>query len=81
MTLREIPSWKFKNEIENVHAHVFGFCVAMDKTLGQSNIFPARLQECLWNNVFAGEVPKNHEGLLLLTKYMMIFKLGTSSVN
>ena len=50
---------------------MFGCCVHLDQAIERADILPAKMQQSLWANVYAGDVPKDSEGLILLTKYMI----------
>ncbi|CAJ1368688.1 unnamed protein product [Effrenium voratum] len=50
---------------------MLGACIAMDKALERPDVLPARVQQCLWANMYSGSVKKDHRGLTRLTKYLL----------
>eukprot|EP00441_Pelagodinium_beii_P033794 CAMPEP_0197638312 /NCGR_PEP_ID=MMETSP1338-20131121/13282_1 /TAXON_ID=43686 ORGANISM="Pelagodinium beii, Strain RCC1491" /NCGR_SAMPLE_ID=MMETSP1338 /ASSEMBLY_ACC=CAM_ASM_000754 /LENGTH=295 /DNA_ID=CAMNT_0043210865 /DNA_START=53 /DNA_END=936 /DNA_ORIENTATION=- len=71
LLLKKTPEYRFDAELQNVQEYMLGACVAMDRALERPDILPARVQQCLWNNMYSGSVKKDHKGLLRLTKYML----------
>merc|ERR1712130_1035590 len=71
LLLKEVPEYRFNDELMHVQQYMFGCCIALDHVIERADILPARMQQCLWGNVYSGDVPKDSEGLLLLTKYVV----------
>lgn len=71
LVLKQVPEYRFEQELKHVQSYMFGCMVTLDQCLERADILPARMQQALWRNVYSGEVPKNSDGLILLTKYML----------
>jgi len=71
LVLKRVPEYRFDAELQNVQEYMLGACIAMDKALERPDVLPARVQQCLWANMYSGSVNKDHRGLTRLTKYML----------
>jgi len=71
LVLKRVPEYRFDAELQNVQEYMLGACIAMDKALERPDVLPARVQQCLWANMYSGSVKKDHKGLTRLTKYML----------
>lgn len=71
LVLKRVPEYRFDAELQNVQEYMLGACIAMDKALERPDVLPARVQQCLWANMYSGSVKKDHRGLMRLTKYML----------
>eukprot|EP00435_Cladocopium_sp_Y103_P026441 s1440_g6.t1 len=71
LVLKRVPEYRFDAELQNVQEYMLGACIAMDKALERPDVLPARVQQCLWANMYSGSVKKDHRGLTRLTKYML----------
>jgi len=71
LVLKRVPEYRFDAELQNVQEYMLGACIAMDKALERPDVLPARMQQCLWANMYSGSVKKDHRGLNRLTKYML----------
>eukprot|EP00913_Durusdinium_trenchii_P035545 g33264.t1 len=71
LVLKRVPEYRFDAELQNVQEYMLGACIAMDKALERPDVLPARVQQCLWANMYSGSVKKDHKGLMRLTKYML----------
>eukprot|EP00931_Biecheleriopsis_adriatica_P029908 TRINITY_DN17683_c0_g1_i2.p1 TRINITY_DN17683_c0_g1~~TRINITY_DN17683_c0_g1_i2.p1 ORF type:complete len:342 (-),score=79.28 TRINITY_DN17683_c0_g1_i2:92-1063(-) len=71
LMLKKVPEYRFDAELQNVQEFMLGACIAMDKALERPDVLPARVQQCLWANMYSGGVRKEHKGLTRLTKYML----------
>ncbi|CAJ1385617.1 unnamed protein product [Effrenium voratum] len=71
LVLKRVPEYRFDAELQNVQEYMLGACIAMDKALERPDVLPARVQQCLWANMYSGSVKKDHRGLTRLTKYLL----------
>lgn len=71
LLLKKIPEYRFDAELQNIQEYMLGCCIAMDRALERPDVLPARVQQCLWNNMYSGQVKKDHKGMMRLTKYML----------
>ncbi|KAL8455906.1 hypothetical protein Emag_000280 [Eimeria magna] len=69
LRLKKVGQFQLQAELKNCQAYAFGLMVSLDQALTEADIFPARVKEALWGNVFSGEVAYGDRGLTLLTKY------------
>ncbi|KAL8275567.1 hypothetical protein Esti_000518 [Eimeria stiedai] len=69
LRLKKVGQFQLQAELKNCQAYAFGLMVSLDQALTEADIFPARVKEALWGNVFSGEVAYGDRGLSLLTKY------------
>ncbi|KAL8452281.1 hypothetical protein Emed_001442 [Eimeria media] len=69
LRLKKVGQFQLQAELKNCQAYAFGLMVSLDQALTEPDIFPARVKEALWGNVYSGEVAYGDRGLSLLTKY------------
>ncbi|KAL8429377.1 hypothetical protein Efla_001215 [Eimeria flavescens] len=69
LRLKKVGQFQLQAELKNCQAYAFGFMVSLDQALTETDVFPARLKEALWGNVYSGDVGFGDRGLTLLIKY------------